>query len=123
MISAYFICEMFVSIEALPEIEQFNFAFVTETIFPNHVQCVSLLRPKMQAQGYWLHIDNAKSHNSALSLHKTEELRVTKLPQPLYFPDLVPCDFFLFDCLKKELQGMSFRSRNRVISAVTIIID
>jgi hypothetical protein len=59
----------------------------------------------MQAQDYWLHIDNAKRHNSALSLHKSEELGFTRLPQPTYSPDFALCDFFLFGYLKKELQG------------------
>jgi hypothetical protein len=110
MISAYFTSQGFVSIETLPEAERFNSTFFTEKILLSFVQSMSLLRPKMQAQGYSLHIDNAKSHNSALSLHKIEELKFTRLSQPTYSHDLVPCDFFLFDYLKKELQGMNFRS-------------
>jgi hypothetical protein len=74
MISVYFIRQGFVSTETVLETERFNSAFFTEIILPSLVQSVSLLRPKMQVQGYWLHIDNAKSHNSALCLHKTEEL-------------------------------------------------
>jgi hypothetical protein len=46
----------------------------------------------------------------------------TRLPQPPYSPDLAPCDFFLFGYLKKELQGMNFRSGNQVISAVGDIL-
>jgi hypothetical protein len=52
MISAYFTGQGFVSIEILPQTERFNFAFFTETILSSLVQFVSLLRPKMQAQGY-----------------------------------------------------------------------
>jgi hypothetical protein len=79
-ISAYFTRQEFVCIEALPETKQFNSPFCTETILQNFIQFVNLLRPKMQAQGYWLHIDNVKPHNSALSLHKNEELGFTALP-------------------------------------------
>jgi hypothetical protein len=57
---------------------------------------VNVLRPKMQAQGYWLHIDNVKAHNVTLSFQKTEEAEFIRLPQPPYFPDLELCDFFLF---------------------------
>jgi hypothetical protein len=74
MISAYFTRQGFVSIEALPETERFNSTFFTETILVNIVQSLIVSRPKMQARGYWIHIDNAKSHNSGLSLRKTEEL-------------------------------------------------
>jgi hypothetical protein len=123
MISAYFIRQGFISIEALPETEWSNSALFTEIILPNLVQSVSLLRPKMQTQCYWLYIDNVKSHNSALSLSKTEELRFTRLPQPPYSPDLTPCDLFLLGYLKKELQEMNFRFQNEVISAMTTILS
>jgi histone-lysine N-methyltransferase SETMAR len=122
MISAYFTRQRFVSIEILPKTDRFKSAFFTGTILPSLVQAVNVLRLKMQAQGYWLQIHNAMLHNSALSLHKTEELEVTRLPQPPYSPDLAPYDFFLFDYLKREFQGMNFRFQNGVISAVTAIL-
>jgi hypothetical protein len=80
LISAYFTRQKFVSIEKLPETERFNSAFFTETMPPSLVQSVSLLRPKMQAQASWLHIDNASSDDFALSLHEIEELAFSRLP-------------------------------------------
>jgi hypothetical protein len=74
MISVYFTRHGFVSIEALPETERFNSVFFPKIILPSFVQFVSLFCPKMQAQDYWLHIDNATRHNSALSLYEIEEL-------------------------------------------------
>jgi hypothetical protein len=118
MISAYFTHQGFVSVETLPETEQFNSTFFTETNFLNIVQFLSVFRPKMQAQDYWMHIDNVKSHNSALSFQKTEELLFTRLAQPPYSHDLAPCDFFLFGYLKKEVHGKNFRSQNEVICMV-----
>jgi hypothetical protein len=35
----------------------------------------------------------------------------------------MPCDFFAFGYLKKELQGMNFGSQNGVISAMTAILS
>jgi hypothetical protein len=70
MISAYFTRQGFVSVETLPETERFNSTFFTETILPSIVRSVSGFRPKMQAQGYWMLISNAKSHNPAFSLQK-----------------------------------------------------
>jgi hypothetical protein len=100
MISAYFTRQGFVSIEKLPETQRFSSAFFTQTILPSLVQFVGLFRPKMQAQGYSLHINNSTSHNSPLSLHKTEELGFTRLPQPLSSPELAPCNFFRLGDLK-----------------------
>jgi hypothetical protein len=102
MISAYFTRQGFVSVEALPETERFNYIFFIDTILPNIVQSVNVFRPNMQVQGDWMQIDNAQSHNSALSFQKTEELRFTRLAHPHYSPDLALCDFFLFGYLKKE---------------------
>jgi hypothetical protein len=119
--SGYFTHQGFVSIEALLETEGLNSAFFIDTIPPHLVEPVNLLCPTMQDQGYCLHIDNTQPHNSALSFHKTEELGLTRLLQPPYFPDLTPCDFFLFGYLKKALQWMNIRSQNGVISVVTAI--
>jgi hypothetical protein len=102
MISAYFTHQEFVSIETIPKTKRLNSVFFTEIILLSLVQSVNLLRPKMQAQGHWLYIDNAQFHNYALSLHETEELEFIKLPQPHYSPHLVLCDFFLLGYLKKE---------------------
>jgi hypothetical protein len=66
MISAYFTRQGFISVEALPETERFNSTFFVETILLNIIQFMSVFHPKMQAQGYWMHVDNAKFHNSAL---------------------------------------------------------
>jgi hypothetical protein len=122
MISAYFTRQGFVFIETFPEIEQFNFSFFTQKILSSFVLSVSLLRPKMQADGYWLDIDNAELHNSPLSLHKTEELGFTRLPSHSIILTW-PRDFFRFGYLKKEFQEMNFRLRNGVISALTTILN
>jgi hypothetical protein len=87
------------------------------------VQSVNLLRPKIQPQDSWLHINDARPHSSALSLYKIEELGFTRLPQLPCSPDLAPCDFLLFGYLKKELQGMNLISQNGMISAVTVILS
>jgi hypothetical protein len=109
VISAYFILQGFVSVETLPKTERFNSTFFTEIILPNVVQSVSVFRLKMQAQNYWMDIDNAKSHNSALSLQKIGELGFIRLVQSPHSLDVTPCDFFRFDYLKKELHGKNFR--------------
>jgi hypothetical protein len=123
MISAYFIHQGFVSSEALPERERLESAFFIKTIFSSLVQFLNLFCPTMTAQGHCLQIDNATSHNSALSLHKTEELRFTRSPELPYSPDLTLCDFLLFGHLRKELQWMNFISQNRVTSAMTAILN
>jgi hypothetical protein len=104
--SVYFTRQEFIAIETLSKRERFNSAFFTLTILPNIVGSVSMLRPKIRAHDYWLHIDNDKLHNAAVPFQKTEEMGFTRLSQPPYSYDLAPCDFFLFRYLKKNKRGV-----------------
>jgi hypothetical protein len=103
--SVYFTRHGFVSIGALPKRKRFNSAFFTLTILLSIVGNINVPRPKIQVQGYWLYINNAKLHNAALSLQKNEEARFTRLSQPPYSSDLALCHFFLFGYLKKNEKG------------------
>jgi transposase len=58
-----------------------------------------------------------------MSIEKTEELCFILVPQPPYFPDLAPCDFFLFGYLKRHLEGNHFTREDSVIAAVREICD
>jgi hypothetical protein len=82
--------------------------FFTEIILPSIVENLSVTGPKLKATATRLHIDNAKPHNSRLSLQKIEEYGFIRMPQPPYSPDLAPCDFFLFGYLKSQLEGKAF---------------
>jgi hypothetical protein len=80
MFSIYFTRRGVISIDTLTRTERFNYIFFTITVFQSVAENIKAFCPKMQAQGSWLHIDNAKLHNTALSLQKTEETRFIKLP-------------------------------------------
>jgi len=54
--------------------------------------------------------DNAPSHSSFLVRDFLAKHETTVLPQPPYFPDLAPADFFLFPKLKSTLKGCRFES-------------
>jgi hypothetical protein len=43
--------------------------------------------------------------------------QVTVLPHTLYSPDLAPCYFFFFPCLKEELHECQFQSAEEIIIA------
>jgi hypothetical protein len=56
MISAYFTRQRFISIEELLETGRFNSSFFVEKIISSLIRSVSLLHPRMQAQGNWREI-------------------------------------------------------------------
>lgn len=57
-----------------------------------------------------LHHDNAPPHSAKITCDLVESFKWTTLPHPPYSPDLAPCDFYLFPCLKKHLKGKKFSS-------------
>jgi hypothetical protein len=56
-------------------------------------------------------------------IEKIEELGFGLVPQPLYSPDLAPCDFFLFGYVKEHLEGKHFTREDQVIGAVSEVFD
>jgi hypothetical protein len=58
-----------------------------------------------------------------MSIEKIEELGFVLVPQPLYFPDLAPRDFFLPGHLKQHLEGKHFTREDLVIAAVRDVFD
>ena len=39
---------------------------------------------------------------------------MTVIPHPPYSPDLAPCDFFLFPCMKCQMKGECFADVSKV---------
>jgi len=70
------------------------------------LESVRRKRPeKWRDGGLILHHDNAPAHASHLVQQFLAKHGTAQLQQPLYSPDLAPCDFFLFPRLKKVLKG------------------
>jgi histone-lysine N-methyltransferase SETMAR len=123
MVSVYFSCCGFVSIEVLPMRQKYNSQFFIESVLPSiekkHAEC----RPKLRRIAAHLHVDNTKPHTSRMSIERIEELGFIMLPQPPYSPDLAPCDFFLFGYLKQHLEGKHFTREYQAIAAVMEVFD
>jgi hypothetical protein len=52
----------------------------------------------------FLHLDNANPHQA---LQDFGRLGIARLPHPPYSQDLAPCDFWLFDTLKRKLLAVN----------------
>ena len=46
---------------------------------------------------------------------------IKTVPQPLYSPDLAPCDFCLFPKLKEKLRGCRYETNKEMKEAATVI--
>ena len=73
---------------------------------------IRLKRPELWANNSWfLREDNAPSH-TAVVLHDHFVKNSTHIvPQTPYWPELAPCDFWLFSKLKRSLRVSSRLTR------------
>ena len=57
--------------------------------------------PSEEVSSQWrFHEDNTPVHNSILVTDYLTKMGIKTVPQPLYSPDLAPCDFWLFPKLR-----------------------
>lgn len=75
-------------------------------------------RPQI-AKNWILHHDNT-SHHCALSVMEYFTAnKITVLPQPLFSPDLSPCDFFLYHMLNNRIKCHHFETIDDMQKGVT----
>ena len=67
------------------------------------------MMPQPWATGDWqLHHDNVPTHASCFMQSILAKYQITQVAQPLYSPDLVPCNFWLFPNLELPFKGKRF---------------
>ena len=77
-------------------------------------------KPALFKSGQWhFHQDNAPVHNSILVTDYLTKMGIKTLPQPIYCPDLAPCDFWLFP----KLRGFRYETIEEIKEAVTRVND
>ena len=74
-------------------------------------------RPHLKKKLVLFHQDNSPCRKSIKLVAKLHELDFEMLSHPLYSPDLVPGDFFLFSYLKRMLAEKKFGADEGKIAA------
>ena len=78
-------------------------------------EAVRKKRPDAWRENRWMpQHDNTPSHSSFFVREFLAKHATTVLPQPPYYPDLAPADFFLFPKLKSMLRGRHFVSTEAI---------
>jgi histone-lysine N-methyltransferase SETMAR len=72
--------------------------------------------PHLAKKKVLFHQVNAPAHRSLVAAANMVELGCKLLSHPPYFPDLAPCDFFLFPNTKKWVGEKRFASNEEVIT-------
>jgi transposase len=98
-----------------PEDQTINQEYYLEVI---HHLC-DAVRHKRQdlwaSRNCQLHHDNAPAHSSHLIQSFLTKHGIPVVHQAPYYPDMAPCDFWLFPKLKRPLKGSRFDSREDIM--------
>ena len=94
---------------------------IPQCAFPN-IENVKTAKGNEGTLSAMLHHDNASSYKAMKTREFLEENGLEELPHPPYSPDLAPCDFWLFLCIKKYLKGRIFSSNEEVELALSDIL-
>ena len=70
-------------------------------------------------KSWLLHRDNAPAHKAISVRQLLVKKQITALDHPPYFPDLAPCDFWIFPKLKAMMKGTHFLSLEEIKASVT----
>ena len=80
-------------------------------------------KPKLAANGWILHQDNAPSHRAKTTQETIAQLGIEIMPHPPFSQDLAPCDFYLFPRVKRILRGRHFQTNTELNSAISGILN
>jgi hypothetical protein len=78
---------------------------LTEVCYPDYPE-----GRKSHKRRVMLHFDNAPIDNTEEVQGHLTNMGFTRIEHPLYCPDLVPRDFFLFGAMKKNFSRQRFES-------------
>jgi transposase len=107
------------SLLALQHGTTYNTSYFCGTVMPDLVKNLCTQRRRKTLKGIFIHLDNARPHNSNDSNRVLEATKARRVRHPPYSPDIAPSDFFLFGALKGKLSGLAFTSDDELLSAIT----
>jgi len=105
-------------VDFLPEGQKMNSSYITSIILPRLLSKIQETCPKRGADGWMLHLDNARPHNSRETTKKIFDSGFSRLPHPPYSPDLAPSDFALFGYLKGHLRSVECHTPDELRAAI-----
>jgi hypothetical protein len=74
-----------------------------------------------RAGQFFAQIQNSICHNAGKITEEISDAKLESLANPVYSPDLSPCDFWLFGMLKQKMKDRAFQTVEEMLEAVTLI--
>ncbi len=79
-------------------------------------------RARRRRPNFVLHHDNAPAHRGDIVVNWLNQTHTSRLLHPPYSPDIAPCDFWLFERIKRTIKGQVFNSLREVQDQVDQVI-
>jgi hypothetical protein len=98
----------------LPKGQNLNSQYLSGVIFGEIRDGLLSITQKNGLEEMMIHMDNCKVHHSKKTTALLQELQVTRLPHPPYFPDISPCDFWVFGWSNNQMRGKRFHGSDEV---------
>ena len=123
MMIVFFDIRGVIYIDWVPEGQTVNQVYY-KNVLTNLRECVRQRRPDMWKNASWiLHHDNATAHNALSVKRYLAKKNIPVMEHPPYFPDLAPCNIFLFPKTKSALKGTRFESVDAVKAKATQLLN
>jgi hypothetical protein len=104
------------TLNQLPKGQKLNSQYFCDVVFQETREALTSIPEKSGIGGMMIHSDNCQLHNSGRTTLEFQDFQVTRLPQPLYFPAISPCDFWFFGWSKEQMRGHEFHGADEVRS-------
>jgi len=119
MFSVFFKSTGVVHIDCMEKGETITSQYYIENSLDPVIAAINKERPTSGTKNMKFHHDNAGPHVTAAVKTRLVDAGITIIRHPPYSPDLAPCDFWLFDLIKRNLDDhRDVRSLKRQITKI-----
>jgi hypothetical protein len=100
MLTVFFSDVSLITLNSLPSGARFNQEYFIYNILLDIVEARERVFHGFRRRGFCVHMNNSMCHNGRMVIDELDNIKLDRVPHPLYLPDLSPCDFWLFGMLK-----------------------
>jgi hypothetical protein len=102
-------------LDYLPRGQKFNKLYFKDVILYQIDRGFNRGRGQSRTKSMRIHMDNARVHAAGDCIAEVQRLKMTRLPQPAYSPDLSPCNFWFFGFAKQVIQDEVFDNADQLV--------
>jgi hypothetical protein len=110
-------------LDYLPRGQKFNKLYFKEVILYQIDRGFNRGKGQSRTKLMKIYMNNVRVHAAADWIAEIQRLKMARLPQPAYRPDLSPCDFWFFGFAKQAIQDHGFDNADQPMQRLHSIFD